>query len=190
MENARSEKSLRKAAQAKAWREKFKANDPEGFREYTRRKSAESYRRLDPDKKKKRHSQAAAWNEAWKARDPEGFRAYRKVKDAEHVARLREPGAKRKTTLVNGCNVGDNYFLARRLIKHGISLDDYDAMFDKTPGCGICRKVPERKYSLHIDHDHETGRVRGLLCSRCNSGLGKLGDNVAGLRAAIEYLGG
>lgn len=39
-----------------------------------------------------------------------------------------------------------------------------------------------------IDHDHENGRVRGVLCIRCNSALGKLGDNTEGLQRAMDYL--
>ena len=51
--------------------------------------------------------------------------------------------------------------------------------------CQICGKS-ERK--LVLDHDHSTGCYRGRLCSSCNVGLGYLGDNLAGLQKAIEYL--
>lgn len=53
--------------------------------------------------------------------------------------------------------------------------------------CAICfgpMKPP------HIDHDHKTGKVRGLLCFDCNTGIGKLRDSVDRLRSAIRYLGG
>jgi hypothetical protein len=39
-----------------------------------------------------------------------------------------------------------------------------------------------------VDHDHETGAIRGLLCKHCNSSLGKLGDNLEGLMRAVDYL--
>lgn len=59
--------------------------------------------------------------------------------------------------------------------------------------CDICGE-PERQTRagqvrmLNKDHDHETGEWRGLLCSRCNVGIGMLGDNVASLQKAIDYL--
>lgn len=50
--------------------------------------------------------------------------------------------------------------------------------------CQLCG----RDAVLNYDHDHDTGTHRGWLCVTCNSGLGKLGDNVAGLKRAIKYL--
>lgn len=50
-----------------------------------------------------------------------------------------------------------------------------------------CELCGAREY-LHVDHDHITGRIRGTLCVRCNTGLGKFGDNPARLRAAAAYL--
>ena len=42
----------------------------------------------------------------------------------------------------------------------------------------------------HIDHDHVSGKIRGLLCARCNTSIGRLGDSVDGLMRAVEYLRG
>lgn len=52
--------------------------------------------------------------------------------------------------------------------------------------CAIC-KVPIKE-NAHLDHDHETNKVRGLLCSTCNIGLGLFRDNIKNLKSAIEYL--
>jgi hypothetical protein len=51
--------------------------------------------------------------------------------------------------------------------------------------CDLCGRATE---NLHIDHDHATGAIRGVLCQSCNTGLGKLGDTVAGLERALAYL--
>ena len=72
--------------------------------------------------------------------------------------------------------------------KYGISLDDYKALFESQGGkCAICRK-PQGKRSLGVDHDHATGRVRGLLCDKCNLGLGYFDDEPDRLLAARFYL--
>jgi len=53
--------------------------------------------------------------------------------------------------------------------------------------CAVCALPIEGK-NEHADHDHVTGKARGLLCSKCNSGIGLLDDNVDRLLAAVEYL--
>lgn len=74
----------------------------------------------------------------------------------------------------------------------GITLQQYEAILNSQNNkCAICGREPGQttmKYRLAVDHCHETGVVRGLLCSDCNIGLGKLGDNVHGLRRALDYL--
>ena len=71
----------------------------------------------------------------------------------------------------------------------GMSEDDYKEMLEYQDGlCAICET--KTKYRLCVDHCHTTGRIRGLLCRRCNSALGMLGDNEEGLRKAFEYVKG
>ena len=71
----------------------------------------------------------------------------------------------------------------------GISADEVDALIAAQGGaCAICGRTPEREASWHVDHDHETGAVRGVLCIDCNHGIGKLGDSIERLQAAIAYL--
>lgn len=68
---------------------------------------------------------------------------------------------------------------------YGMDPGDFDLMVAAQSGvCAICAK-PRR---LHVDHDHETGNVRGLLCSNCNTALGLLGEEVDVLIAALAYL--
>ena len=57
--------------------------------------------------------------------------------------------------------------------------------------CAICGKTPQQNIKrLYVDHDHETGDVRGLLCQQCNIGLGAFRDDKAVLHKAIKYLCG
>ncbi len=59
-----------------------------------------------------------------------------------------------------------------------------------TPEPSVCESCgrPEPTRALAVDHDHETGKFRGWLCSQCNTGMGKLGDNIEGLKKALAYL--
>ena len=79
-------------------------------------------------------------------------------------------------------------------LRYGITLQDYDLMLDsQNGGCAICGSSdPKRKLSKHlcVDHCHSTGAVRGLLCYKCNVGLGAFEDNKKSLENAIKYLGG
>ena len=81
------------------------------------------------------------------------------------------------------------------LQRYGLSEDDYEAMYELQEGlCGVCgepeiqRREDGSEQLLSVDHDHRSGRIRGLLCSRCNTGVGLFRDNPALLRAAAEYL--
>jgi len=72
---------------------------------------------------------------------------------------------------------------------YGISVEDYEQMLeDQNGGCYICGKKPEGKRALDIDHDHSTGKVRGLLCSNHNRALGLLGDDISLMLRSVEYL--
>jgi len=71
-----------------------------------------------------------------------------------------------------------------------IDRDDYDRILkEQNNACIIChRHKDELGYTLHIDHNHETGKFRGLLCYNCNAGLGNFRDNIDSLKNAINYL--
>jgi len=70
--------------------------------------------------------------------------------------------------------------------RYGISLENYNQMFGEQNGrCKICKK--EQK-TLRVDHDHATGKIRGLLCHKCNILLGNACDSVENLTNAINYL--
>lgn len=74
---------------------------------------------------------------------------------------------------------------------YGITPADYDRMLSEQGGqCGICpaSKPGGNSARFHVDHCHASGKVRGLLCSRCNQMLGQAHDDVTILSAAILYL--
>ncbi|MGY1810474.1 endonuclease VII domain-containing protein [Blastococcus sp. SYSU D00669] len=74
------------------------------------------------------------------------------------------------------------YHLTRR---YGISAQEADLMLEAQGGlCAICELAP----AAHVDHDHETGAVRQLLCFNCNGGLGQFKDDPAVMRAAAAYV--
>lgn len=71
---------------------------------------------------------------------------------------------------------------------HGITIADYDRLFKEQNGhCAICENPPSG-VSLHVDHDHLTGRIRGLLCAHCNTGIGLLRDDQLLLDKAAKYI--
>lgn len=75
-------------------------------------------------------------------------------------------------------------------LKFGISLEDYNQMLDnQNYSCALCsRSAFLFNNQLAVDHCHETGRIRGLLCVGCNTSLGYLGDNEESLIKALNYV--
>lgn len=78
---------------------------------------------------------------------------------------------------------------------YGLTVEQWQELFDAQEGrCGICGRHEdevlwaEGRRGLVVDHCHETGRVRGLLCNGCNRGLGYLGDDLDRVRAAEAWL--
>lgn len=82
--------------------------------------------------------------------------------------------------------------------EYGITQADYDRILaEQGGGCALCGattvrhenlKKPRGEVSLHVDHDHKTGKVRGILCGPCNHALGKLNDDPELLRKAADYI--
>lgn len=75
-----------------------------------------------------------------------------------------------------------------RIRRYGISLEEYEARLKAQTGvCAICERECGTGQNLSVDHNHETGQVRGLLCRRCNTRLGAL-ENTEWMEKAMEYL--
>lgn len=134
-------------------------------------------RRAAPEAYRERRREA---RKAHKLANPEAYREYNRLYRERHARRLR---------------LKDRRRAAR---KHGILLEDYEAMLLIQGGrCATCGVVAARQpTSLHIDHDHSCcpgtfscGRcVRGLLCSNCNNTLGRVKDDPSLLRSLAVYV--
>jgi hypothetical protein len=102
-------------------------------------------------------------------------------KDGRHTYCKRCHNARGRET-IQRLHGSRHYHLKRR---YGIGADDFDEFVRQQGGvCPICgRANPE-----HVDHSHETGEVRGILCFNCNGGLGQFRDSIDALVAAAQYL--
>ncbi len=116
-----------------------------------------------------------------------------KSPESENEARPRPSG---RGAAPQFCTKACQLSFARRWTKlkhkYGITVDQYDQLLaEQGGGCAICGVAgPEaaRWGVLVVDHDHETGKVRGLLCSNCNCAIGLLGDSPELLTKAAGYL--
>jgi hypothetical protein len=70
-----------------------------------------------------------------------------------------------------------------------MTIEDYEAMLEaQGGGCSICGRPPRDDISLHVDHDHSTGAVRGILCFPCNNALADFQEDMRLLLKAVNYL--
>lgn len=73
--------------------------------------------------------------------------------------------------------------------KYGITWEQYKQMLaDQNGLCALCEKTDGAGRRLSVDHDHDTGFIRGLLCVNCNAAIGGFGESVQLLQKAIEYI--
>ena len=84
---------------------------------------------------------------------------------------------------------GPSVLRANRILKYGISNSEFQRMEERCGGlCEVCRKPPPKGRPLNIDHDHRTGAVRGLVCTKCNWGLSLLDSDPNWVTNAQAYL--
>jgi Recombination endonuclease VII len=105
---------------------------------------------------------------AWQRANPERVKAWR-VKNRDRInKKLREIHLRNK---------------------FGLTPEQYDEMLERQGGgCAICGSPPTPAISLHVDHDHGTGEIRGLLCVRCNNGIGLFRESPDLLDLATKYI--
>ena len=80
--------------------------------------------------------------------------------------------------------------VARKLIReYGITIEEYEELAAyQNHVCAICKQLCKTGNRLSVDHCHTTGRIRGLLCSNCNTGIGQFNDDPELLRCAADYI--
>ena len=107
---------------------------------------------------------------------------YKNTRDGRHPYCNPCHNARGKETVKRLYGSSRHYHLKRR---YGIGAQDFEELVERQGGvCPICgAQNPE-----HVDHDHVTGQVRGILCFNCNGGLGQFRDSTDALRAAAIYL--
>lgn len=133
------------------------------------------------------------------------WRARKRVENPEYMKTLYEDPAKRRARRdgklsdpSSGPVLREKERRAGLRRNYGISLENYTRMVEKAGGvCEICHQPETAVYRkngretmkfLTVDHDHETGRIRGILCHRCNAGLGSFRDSSDILHNAARYL--
>lgn len=123
------------------------------------------------------NSRMAGYDKASRERDPV---LYRERKRAEHARfKAKHPDLHRAHTRKNS------------LKKYGLTPESFDALLSSQGGvCAICKEGLILGRDTHVDHDHKTGVVRGVLCSGCNVGLGAFRDDPSRLREAAKYIEG
>jgi hypothetical protein len=106
----------------------------------------------------------------WQQEHPERVNAYRRARRLEPEVRRRERAGHLKR-------------------KFGMTIEQYDAMLEtQGGGCCICGRPPRDDISLHVDHDHSSGTVRGILCFCCNNALADFQENPTLLVKAASYV--
>jgi len=119
----------------------------------------------------------------YERRNPDKVKAARR---AQRARRGDDARSVKREHYRNNPEAYRNYNLGR----YGITTAEYDAILvSQGGGCACCgAKANRNGKRLFVDHDHKTGAVRGVLCHKCNAGIGALGDDLAGLRRAVAYL--
>lgn len=75
------------------------------------------------------------------------------------------------------------------LKRYGVSYDEYKKLLNLyNHQCAICKSKATKKHSLHLDHCHISGKIRGIICYKCNFALGYFQDSIPNLIAATQYL--
>lgn len=125
---------------------------------------------------------------AHKKANPPHYTEETRARGREYYTRDLEK--KRRQARESHARCRDKRWATRLLKEYGVSAEQYNTILETQGGvCAICGAAPHGKRKrLAVDHDHNTGRVRGLICGRCNVAIGMSGDSPETLRAAAAYI--
>lgn len=122
----------------------------------------------------------------------QGKAARKKYNQSETAQTYRASGKRRKAALKYSRSDRARSQILQRL--YGVTIEEYYRIFTEQKGvCAICGKketwvLRGKIVELSVDHDHRTGKVRGLLCHKCNPGLGNFNDSPKLMEKAIAYV--
>lgn len=127
---------------------------------------------------------AQATQRKWREKNKERIAAANKIyaeKNREKLLAYQKQYRKKNHTVLHEKSV---------VRKYKVSSEEYQAILKLQKGlCAICGNPPEgKKTKLCVDHNHDSGKVRGLLCSKCNLAIGLFEDDITTLRLALNYL--
>jgi hypothetical protein len=128
-----------------------------------------------------------AYNARYRIRNKEKIVSYNLEYKARNKAPIKDkrPAYREKNSFKIKKQVRERKYLAR----YGITTDIFNLMCaDQDFECAICGQQVLWPKKLHVDHDHRTLTIRGLLCGNCNRGLGMFGDDVETIKKAVKYL--
>lgn len=157
------------------------------------------YSERTEEQKQRARDATRKWKANNRQKDADRKRQYR-VENAEKVAeyqreyeqRPERKESRNKRSKEYYCQQTEQRYLYNIKQKFGLCAEDYYSMLDSQNGrCAICGRKPDetwKKKRLSVDHDHGTGKIRGLLCHKCNLAIGQFGDDAKVAKSASRYL--
>jgi len=152
---------------------------------YANPEDAKAYSKAYREKNKEKiKAYKKTWNKAYHEKNKESILAQKKAyyeKNKEEINLKKKAYREKNRDKIRAKELKRNF---------GIGLHEYNLMFTEQKGKCACCGIRQNELTMRfaVDHDHDTGLIRGLLCGNCNTGIGKLGDNIEGLMKALNYL--
>lgn len=153
--------------------------------------------KLSPEEK---YAKQLLASREWKKRNKERMQLYQKLWKEAHIGYSKEKSKewrsknpeKRKEHFISFKEKNPKYYQDKHLKgSYGISIQDYETMLHNQNGlCAICRTHYESvsRKRLFVDHNHKTGKIRALLCHKCNAAIGMANEDTDILFAMVSYL--